>query len=291
MINATGRLFAAACVALGLCVTTAQAVLVTFDELNATTTPAGANKANHPGGLTQLTGDPGGIGITITRRNGTRFDVIDNAQQGNLKDPTNSDVLNGKWGARSLDPFFSNTDALIITFDTAVHTFSALLGDFRQTTPVPGDDDAVMIRAYANTTATGTPLKTTTGDIFNDQTIPGGSFTEKRFTVFTGSTNIQSIEIIAGAGIGGDMLSVYLDRLFFSAGPEPIGLDEGFIFGIPDTQPEVDFMLTFLDIDNAAVGGSAFNTVPEPASLGAMLVGLMLVRPRTSPRMSPRRRT
>jgi hypothetical protein len=274
-MNATGRLFAAACVVLGLCMTTAQAVLVTFDDLDATTTPSTTpNEPNRPGALTVLTGDPGGIGITISRRNGGRFDIIDNAQQGNLKAPLDSNVVNGKWGSRSLDTFFDDADSLIITFDTAVHTFSALLGDFND------DDDAVVVNAYTNSTATGTPIKTTTGDIFATETVPGGNFTEKRFTVFTGAANILSIEISAGAGLGGDVLSVFLDRLFFSANPEPIALDDGFVFGIPDTQAEVDFMLTFLDIDNASVGGSAFNTIPEPASLGAMLMSLMLVRPR-----------
>ncbi|QNN20836.1 hypothetical protein HED60_00650 [Planctomycetales bacterium ZRK34] len=275
-MNATGRLFIAVCMALGLTAVSAQAVLVTFDDLDATTTPSGTpNEPNRPGALTELTGDPGGIDISITRRSGGRFDIIDNAQQGNTKAPTDSDVVNGKWGARSLDTFISNTQTLIITFDTAVHTFSALLGDYGD------DDDAVMIKAFSNSTASGAPLAIGTGDIFKAQTVPGGNFTEKRVTVYTGAANILSVEIYAGAGSGGDVLSVFIDRLFFSANPEPIGLDgEGFVFGIPDTKPEVDFMLTFLDIDNAAVGGSAFNTIPEPASVGAMLLSLMLVRPR-----------
>jgi len=272
-MNTTARLFAAALIVATTAVSS-QAVLVTFDELDATTTPApGENQATHPGALTQLQGTPGGIGVTLTRENNDRFDIIDNAQQGNTKAPLEAD--NGKWGARSVDFFFSTANKAIITFDTAVHTVSMLLGDYGFNSSGALDDDAVLINAYASTDATGSPLANTSGDLLHTETVPGGNFTEERYTVFTGSSNIRSIEIFAGPG--GDppsLLSVFLDRLFISNSPEPIGTDgENILFDVPDTQAEIDFMLDFLDVDNPEVTGVQFGEIPEPSAFFAVLAG------------------
>lgn len=246
----------------------AKAVLLNFDTETATTIPSMTpNSPTRPGALTSISGVVDGITVTISRSGGQSFDIIDNAQQGNLKAP--NELNNGKWGARSIDPFINTTKSLIISFDTAVHTVSMLIGDFG------ADTDAVQLKAYSNANATGL-IKTTTTDLPTSPTVPGSNkFTEKRVSVFSSAVNIRSVELIAGAGVNNDLLSVFIDRLFFSATPEVV--DATHIPDIPISTTEVSFMLNFLGVDNPLNLGDQFfvagDTVPEPTGLAMLGLG------------------
>lgn len=220
-------------------------VLLTFEEedLTATSTFKDLSSGHvlHSGRLAGLTANINNLEATITRRDRSRFDIIDNNIQQPRAHPDDihnvekhndeDDDRNGRWGRRSIDPFFSfNRDLgaasspFLITFDKAIHVFSVLLGDHG------GDTDIINLRAFTSDDGSGAPVLTTA-----DTLVPrprGPKSFRQQHVSFKSKLNILSVEILGGSNTGRtrgkpDLMSVFLDRVFFS--PEKLDKKERLI--------------------------------------------------------------
>lgn len=278
----TRRLFACVMLVVACATTAAPAALLTFEEITEATAFAdtnGDNKIDRPGELTSLVGTVDGITVTIRRQGGEPFDIIDNAAQlalmgGKSKVDIGESLPNGRWGTRSLDPFFSTrqdplpgngtSPALIIEFSAPVQVVSLLVGDY----DMPLEHDFLRLLAFDGLDAKGRLV-----DIdapANLMPHPTLEFNQKRMTVTDTDFGIRSVFLQAGAGMTNtgfmDFLSVFIDRIYFDA-------DSIFL---PD------------DIDDERNNGdNVFGTdqqsIPEPASAAVLLLttaALLTRRPR-----------
>jgi hypothetical protein len=233
--------------ALGACslsIGSAQAGLITFEEITvptAATPNAAGTDVLHNGGLVKLIGtyiQPGQnpVTITISRRDNAAFDIIDNNAQSALfppgqpskaapgDDTTNNP--NGRWEGRSFDPFssFNNgqtaSSSFIIEFSQPIFVFSTLVGDFGDSNPSAGqkvgDTDIINLFGYTGAipAVAGSSIKKV--DSLAPTHLAGDPtpFGQKRVTL-TSSVGMNAVEVIAGGGSGGDLLSTFLDRMFF----------------------------------------------------------------------------
>src|SRR5882724_9301482 len=105
---------------------TASAGPIAFDfESSAATYVTPPQGGTRPGGLTSLILASGGETMTVTRANGTAFDLVSNT--GNQAGKA------AAFGGISLDPFFAPGDSgWIFDFSQAISSFSIQLGDYGQ---------------------------------------------------------------------------------------------------------------------------------------------------------------
>ena len=185
----------------------AHAQVFDFEDQTATFISNGI--VGRPGAFTSLSLVNSGITLTITRPNGTRFDIVDNTagfQTG--KAPS--------FGTRSLDPFFETGDnGFIGNFSSAVTNLSVDFGDY-----TPDDSDTFTLSAFSGINGTGTLLGTTTlalPDLQNE------SFTST--TAGLSAAGIRSFTIQGTSTNPGDNNSVFIDNIRVnaaaSAAPEP----------------------------------------------------------------------
>jgi hypothetical protein len=258
----------------------ASAVLLTFEDLDATNTARNEDgRVIRNGALTSLSATIYGISFTIQRRDGSAFDVIDNTIQRSkaftaLDAPGGPDMLpQGRWGNRSLDPFASFNSSpgaasspFLITFDTPIHVFSVLLGDYS------ADTDIINVRAFTTAGGTGAAAFTIVDTLFPQSGSPA-PFTQNHFS-FATDLDIYAVEIIAGSNTGTgsnrDHMSVYLDRLFFTS------------YFLPIDQTLIEFLDSKGVFDENAQGHPFVQPgpvvgIPTPQSGAALAVLLPLV--------------
>ena len=261
-----------------LAAASAPAALLTFEEITQATSfqdANGDNRIDRPGAITSLVGSIDGITVTIRRQNNEPFDIIDNAAQRNLmggmpKGDVGETLPDGRWGNRSLDPFYSlrnypspgSSPGLIIDFSAPVRVVSLLLGDYDTD---PNENDFIRLRSFSQTNLGGTQLAMISPpDLGMHATLP---FNQTRVTV-TG-TGIRSVLLTAGGSTTAnfsDLLSVFVDRIYFDANSTslPSNIDDEFNNG--------DDLF-----------GDGPQSIPEPTSIAlAMLTGMALLtrRPR-----------
>jgi hypothetical protein len=136
--------------------------------------------------------------MTITRP-GSRFDLVSNT--GDETDKPAS------WGNVSLDPFVdsSSNTAMIATFSQGLSSLSVEMGDYF------GDDDTLLLEAYAGADGTGALLATAT------LSYAGGFPTIAVLTVASDAPFL-SVRFIGGSGSFPN--SVYYDNITATV-PEP----------------------------------------------------------------------
>lgn len=278
----TRPLFACVMLVVACATTAAPAALLTFEEITQATARVdanGDNKIDRPGDLTSLVGTVDGITVTIRRQGGEPFDIIDNAAQlalpmGKSKADIGETLPNGRWGNRSLDPFFSTqqdplpgngtSPALIIEFSAPVQVVSMLVGDF----DIPLEHDFLRLLAFDQLDATGRIVDIDAPTNLTPH--PTLDFNQKRMTVTDTEFGIRSVLLQAGAGMTStgfmDFLSVFVDRIYFDADSIllPENIDDEFNNG-----------------DN--VFGTDQQSIPEPASAAVLLLttaALLTRRPR-----------
>ena len=234
----------------------APAGLITFEDV-----PVSFSGGTRTGVYTSLSGVVDGITVTISRLNGQGFDIVDNTVSGQAKP--------APFENRSFDPFVSfpstgtgngDSEALVITFSAPVKVVSLRFGDYVPPAGMTPDADAFTLIGFQNNTQI---VATSTEFLF-----PGapGTFDSDRVTVIDAAMRINKVHFFAGGSSMIDDLSVFIDRIYFSAVStiEPSDVE---------TRPGDPF---FVDPN---VGGQI---IPEPAS--ATLLGLaamtLLMRPR-----------
>ncbi len=251
----------------------ARAILITFDDLPDQTTTIrdenphpdfpddpSRNIAVRPGGHTSLVLSAGGVTVTITRENGTAFDLVDNDPDDG---PNDNVFLHGQqdksevFGKRSLDPF-SNTsnNGFIFNFSDPIKVFGLIAGDYGF------DADSLSLFAYSGANATGTIVAQDSFDPLdpnNDNTIPAkfanGQFfrewDEQRFDVNVGQDDpgFQSV-LFKGGAVN---MSVFVDRIAFELGSNQLPGDD--------------------ELDDPSNTGTSTTFIPEPTTTTLMLCG------------------
>jgi hypothetical protein len=134
------------------------ATIITFDLESSTATFSSPPSSSRPGALTSLLLTNSGVSLTITRQNGTAFDLVSNTGDQSGKPAS--------WGNISLDPFFDPSNSgWIFTFSQPVFGFSVQLGDYGQ------DADTATLTAYSGPSGTGTNLASSL-DNYSTQALP-----------------------------------------------------------------------------------------------------------------------
>lgn len=161
---------------------------------------------DRPGALTSLSITNGGVTMTVTRQNGTAFDIVSNTG-------AQSNKPEG-WGNNSLDPFFATgNDGWILNFSKPLTSFSIEYGDYS----IP-DIDSIQLQAF--TALGGSGILTGTGSDAQSVFFPLAQ------TVSVSSdTPFQSILITSTSSTGAHN-STYLDNVNVvvassAAAPEP----------------------------------------------------------------------
>lgn len=250
--------------------------LLTFDSLPSTTTGGYPSPVVRPGAVGFIGGNVGGIGFGIYRMGGEPFDIIDNNQH-----PADTKGLpspNGLWGSRSLDPFYSFThtlpySAFIVTFDTAIHIFSVLMGDYGSTQTNPqGDNDTLKLEMFTSNDASGIAVATTMDNLPPVNLPALQSFTQKQLTV-TSTQNIHSVKITGGEVAVTDFMTVFLDRMLFS-NDDPTGITNMNQYLTDNHVFDPNFIETAFDPPEGPI--------PEPISLSmlTLLAPALLARRR-----------
>lgn len=121
----------------------ASATSITFDfESSSPTYVTPPQGGTRPGALTSLVLTSGGEIMTITRQNGTAFDLVSNTG--------NQAGKPAGWGVVSLDPFFDPRDSgWIFNFSQAISGFTVQFGDYGQ------DSDSEALSAWSGAGGTG----------------------------------------------------------------------------------------------------------------------------------------
>lgn len=173
------------------------------------------------GARTSLTTTDSGVTMTLTRENGSAFE---------LSNINGAPGVPASYGSRTLDSFNNNVaDFYIASFDTQLSAFGFDFGDFE-----PSDDDVIEIRAYSGVNGTGALVGSTT---VNQSNLPPNSpvsFLPENVTFVPGGS-FQSVLFRGGAS--GFPVSLYYDNfrvrqaVLVDPVPEPGAVAFGVVMG------------------------------------------------------------